>query len=223
MKYNLFHTIFFGKKNKNFTIMNEYTVIGNSSDSVIYFIIKPQFNEINFNNTICELLLNNFMILNCSSDSENNYKRYYNKKIYTCILTLESIEPIFYELNINKNDIIMKQCVQQYLFKTYSEYHELVYKFYNYCYKNKPKNKNSITHTMDELNTYKTLPEYIRNFFYDISKELDKCEKNKIKIDRVLISVNDKDIFIKNLNNYLEKSIDSFLGMNEDDNEIVDY
>ena len=91
MKYNIFHKISFGKKNINFTIMNEYTIIGHSTNHVIYFIIKPQFNELNFNNIMCESILNNFMILNCTSDYENNYKRYMNKKIYTCILTLDSV------------------------------------------------------------------------------------------------------------------------------------
>lgn len=75
MKYNIFHKISFGKKNKNFTIMNEYTIIGHSTNHVIYFIIKPQFNELNFNNIMCESILNNFMILNCTSDYENNYKK----------------------------------------------------------------------------------------------------------------------------------------------------
>ena len=45
------------------------------------------------------------------NDTINN-----NKKIYTCILTLDSVEPIFYELNIDKNDTSMKQSIKNYLF-----------------------------------------------------------------------------------------------------------
>ena len=221
MKYNIFHKISFGKKNKNFTIMNEYTIIGHSTNHVVYFIIKPQFNELNFNNIMCESILNNFMILNCTSDYENNYKRYNNKKIYTCILTLDSVEPIFYELNIDKNDTLLKQSIKNYLFTTYTEHHELIYKFYKYCYKNKPKNKNSINFTMEELNKYEKLPQYISDYFYDISKELEICGNDKIKIERVLIKVNDMELFINNLNIYLEKNVDIFLEMNDD--EVIDY
>jgi hypothetical protein len=221
MTYNVFHKLAFGKKNKNFTIMNEYTIIGHSNEHVIYFIIKPQFNELNFNNIMCESILNNFMILNCTSDYENNFKRYNNKKIYTCILTLDSIEPIFYELNVDKNNVLMKQSIKKYLLTTYSEHHELIYKFYKYCYKNKPTNKNSINYTMTELNDHEKLPKYISDYFYDISKELEICGKDKIKIQHVLIKVNDKELFINNLNTYLEKNVDIFLEMHED--EVVDY
>ena len=221
MKYNIFHKISFGKKNKNFTIKNEYTIIGHSTNHVIYFIIKPQFNELNFNNVICDAILDNFMIVNSSSEHEKNYERYNNKKVLTCILTLDTLEPIFYELNIHKNDALMKQSIKNYLLVTYIEYHELIYKFYKYCYKNKPNNKNSIHYTMEKLNQYDKLPQYISDYFYDISKELEMCYNDKNKINNVLIKVNDKDLFIDNLKVYLEKNIDIFLEMDED--KIVDY
>jgi hypothetical protein len=221
MKYNIFHKISFGKINKNFTIINEYTIIGHSNNIIIYFVIKPQFNKLNFNNIMCESILNNFMILNCSSDYEGNYKRYNNKKIYTCILTLDSTEPIFYELNIDKNDILIKKSIKKYLLTTYSEHHEVIYKFYKYCCKNKPKNKNSINFTIEELNKYEKLPQYISDYFYDIYKEIEICRNDKIKIQQVLIKVNDNELFVNNLNIYLEKNIDIFLEMNED--EIIDY
>ena len=37
----------------------------------------------------------------------------------------------------------------------------------------------------------------------------------------LLVKVNDKELFINNLNIYLEKNIDIFLEMNED--EVIDY
>ena len=218
MKYNIHHELYFGKRNENFTIMNEHIIIGHSTNHIIYFIIKPQFNKLNFNNIMCDSILNNFMILNCNPDSEN-YNKYYNKKIFTCILTLDSVEPIFYELNIDKNNTLMTQSIHKYLFTKYSEHHDLVYKFYKYCYKNKPKNKSSIKYTMEKLD--KTLPQYILDYFYDINKELEICGQDKNKIDCVLIKVNDKELFINNLNIYLEKNIDIFLEMNDD--EIIDY
>ena len=65
------------------------------------------------------------------------------------------------------------------------------------------------------------LPRYISDFFYDISKEIETCGKDKIKRDSILNTVNDKDLFIRKLNTYLEKNIDVFLEMNED--EVIDY
>ena len=72
-----------------------------------------------------------------------------------------------------------------------------------------------------ELNKYEKLPQYISDYFYDISKELEICGNDKIKIESVLVKVNDKELFINNLNVYLEKNVDIFLEMNED--EVIDY
>ena len=47
------------------------------------------------------------------------------------------------------------------------------------------------------------------------------CGNDKIKIERILIKVNDMELFINNLNIYIEKNIDIFLEMNED--EVIDY
>jgi hypothetical protein len=211
MIYNIYHKIFI--KNKNFMIMNNFTIIGYSKDAVIYFIIKPQFNKLNFNDIICESILNNFIILNCSSD-ENNYNRYNNKKIYTCILTLDSVEPIFYELNIDKNDILIKQIIKKYLFLIYSQHHELIYKFYIHCSKNKPTNKTSVEYTIDELDKYKKMPEYIKKYFYDINTKLN-ISVNKSEF--IHNNVKNKELFLSNFNKELQENIDNFLEINSDE------
>ena len=115
----------------------------------------------------------------------------------------------------------MKQSIKEYLLETYTKHHELIYKFYIYCYKNKPQNKNSINYTMENLDKNEILPQYISDYFYDISKEIEICGKDKNKIECIMIKVNDKELFINNLNIYLEKNVDIFLEMNED--EIIDY
>ena len=50
---------------------------------------------------------------------------------------------------------------------------------------------------------------------------VENIGNDKIKIERVLVKVNDKELFIDNLNIYLEKNVDIFLEMNED--EVIDY
>ena len=86
-----------------------------------------------------------------------------------------------------------------------------------------PKNKSSINYTADQLfEKYGgNLPQYISDFFYDISKEIETCGNDKIKRDSILNKVNDKELFVLQLNTYLEKNIDVFLEMNAD--EVIDY
>ena len=91
--------------------------------------------------------------------------------------------------------MLIKQSIKTYLFTEYSQYHELIHRFYNYCYKNKPNNKNSINYTIEELHKYKKcLPKYISEYFNDISKEIENINnhyvtiKQKITNDKILLT-----------------------------------
>jgi len=222
MKYNIFHNVDFGKCNDNFCIKNDFDVIGYSEDCVIYFMIKPQFSDLNFNDIMYTSLLQTFSILNCTQDGTNNYKKFNGKKIFTCIFTFDSIEPIFYELNIDLNNLVLKQSIKQYLLTTYSQYHEEIYKFYKYCRDNKPKKENSINHTITMIKeNYKSMPRYIEDYFRDVNKEINSCKTNKDQLNLALTKVNDKDIMCMNLNSYLEKEVDFLLKLNVE--EFVDY
>jgi hypothetical protein len=219
MKYNVYHDTWYGGGNRNFAIHDEFDIIGYNETHVVYFVIRPRFNKLTFNDTICSLLIDNFMLLNCSLDSEN-YLRYNGKEIYSCVLTLDSIEPIFYKLDIEKNNVVMIDTIKKYLTSTYSEHHELVWKYYRYCRDNKPHEKNSIDHTINMLEE-QTIPGYIRDYFFYFSKELAACKKDRTKINRVLENVNNKEVFLRNMDEYLECTIDEYLGISND--ELTDF
>jgi hypothetical protein len=220
--YNINHDIFYGKKG-SFLIGGKYDIIGYNSEYVVRFIIKPQFNKLNFYDVIFDSIFNTFMIKNCDKRTEN-YNRYYGKKILTCIFTLDSETPILYEVNIN--DIIIKRFIKKYLYKNFKEYHEQIYRFYIYCRKNKPQNISSIKYTYEEIKKEKDKNiklDYIENFFYDIDKKIVSCKNNKSQIDHIMERVNDKNEFIRELDDYLDKFIDEFLELNIIDNDIIDY
>lgn len=219
--YNIYHDTWFGKKDDNFNINNEFNIIAFSDKYVLYFIIKPQFNKLNFNDIIFESIFNNFMLSNCDSET-NNYKKYNNKKIITCILTFDSVQPIFYDLNIDKDDKHLKNAIQEYLFNTYTEYHKLVFKFYKFCSNNKPKNLNSVKYTYNQLKLKydKTLPKYIVDYYDDINKELEKYKTDREKINNIMEKVNDESIFLSETAICLENNIKLFL---ENDDTIYDY
>ena len=221
MTYNLLHDVWFEDENENFGIYNEFSLIGHSEKHVIHFIIKPQFNELNFNSIIIDSLFDQFIVSHCSAQS-NNFNRYNNKKLLACIMTLDTDKPIFYEYSIDRNNIAMKQSIKKYLMSKDSAQHELIYDFYEFCKKDKPLNISSIKHTMDEFKKYTKLPGYITYFFYDLDKELNACKGNRFKIENVLLNVMDRETFVNSLNAYLETEIDAFLKMVED-NTIVEY
>ena len=219
-KYNLHHKIRLGGNTEEFKISNKYTIIAYSDKYVIHFIITPQFNKLNFNNIICNGILNKYLLLNPCETTEKNYIKYNNKQIITCIFTLDSVKPLFINFNVNKSDIIIKELIKQYLINESINNHKIIHRFYQYHKLNKPKDTNSITYTYNKLCDYISnrsgnIPKYIEYYLYDIKKEVDICKKerrNKEYIeDNVLIKINDHDTFMDNISKEVDKSINNYL------------
>ena len=230
--YNVMHCVNFGKKNKNFSITNNYKIIAHSDKYCIFFLIKPQFNKLNFNEIMCEAIFTDYMIKNCSPDYEKNYNRYNNKENYMCLFTLDSDEPIIHKLDIEKNNEILKNAMYDFLYNKYSTEHEKIFDFYEHCKneklvewkKNNDTKKDSISYICDQLDTYERLPKYITDFFNDNKKNIDKC-KTKDEKKKIINIIQNKDSCIDGLNNYLNDSIKHFFecdNNNEDDDDL-DY
>lgn len=210
-EYNINHRVYYGKESENFSIGEEFPIIGYSKNYVIHFIIKPQFNKLNFNEIIFTGLFNTFLLLNSKKD------KYINKKIITCILTLDSLKPIFYEFNVDKNNKELKECIKQCLLKTSINNHKYFYDFYIYNIERKPKEKHNITYIIEvlERTIYENIQKYIKEFFNNIKRDYNK-EKNQENKQKILMKINDKELFFEELNKELETAIDEYL-------ELVEY
>ena len=202
---------------------NKYFLIAHSEKYVLFFIITPQFNKLNFNEIMFNGIMNKHLLLN-SCSTQNNYERYNNKKIITCIFTLDTIQPIFINFNVDNNDNIIKDNIKFYLINEYSSKHNIIYQFYQYYKNNKPidNKKNSIEYTYEKISTYK-IPQYIIEYFYDINKDIEKCKKEKQTEkyiqDNILNKINNLELFLNNINEYLENSINKYLNIIEDEDE----
>lgn len=209
-RYNTFHLTYFGSKNKNFSIFEKYDIIAHSDNYVIHFVLKPQINKLNYSEIMFDAVFNKILLLNQSQDSENNYIRFNNKKILTCLISLDSVEPDFISLDIEKDNKIIINNIKKFLVDKYSKEHIKFFNLYNFCKNNKPKDKNSISFTIDNLNEYTKLPNYIFCFFDNISTKI--LESNNIKErEKILDVVNNEELFLSKLNEKLIISIDSFL------------
>jgi hypothetical protein len=149
LTYHLDHKITMG--DQNMLLLEDLPeLIAYSENYVIYFIIRPQFNMLNFAEIMVESIMRTFMLANCPPDHPN-YKRYNGKCILMCIITLDSDAPIFYEINIQEHIPLISKTIRSWLTEKYSEHHELLYRFYEYCKNHKPSDKSSIGHTMHQL------------------------------------------------------------------------
>jgi hypothetical protein len=99
----------------------------------------------------------------------------------------------------------------------YVDSNKLVYKFYKYCKKYKPKNINSLQFTKNKLSTYLNIPSYIESFFDQLLIEL------KINKKKVINILNDEMQFMSKLEEYLDNSLDSYLSINDEDSSDIDF
>jgi hypothetical protein len=228
--YNVWHRINFSINNFEFSY--KLSAIGYSNASIIYFIVAPQYNKLNHYQILIKEILLNYAI-NSSERGTNNHDRYANKKIYTCIFTLDLENPIFHELNINKNDENVSLILKKYLFHRYSEYNKNIYEFYNYCKNdiNKPPNISSIKYIIEKINNLinqqKTIskgsskfPLYILHFFENINSQIEfGCNGDKNAIKNIISKVSSFEEFNINMNLFLN---DEIYGKEISD-EIIDY
>jgi len=222
--YNINHPITLYNEHNNIKSSDNYEIIAISDKYIIDFIITPQFNKLNFNKIILQAIFNNFLLQNSCKDHKNNYERYNNKVVYTCILTLDFKEPIFIKFNIEKSCKILRESIGNFFSKKYSDKHKIIYNYYQYC-KNNTKDDNPIKFTYNEIlreNKMRSglgvsnIPKYIEDYFYDKTKEIKKC-KDKNKINDILTELNDSEIFLEDIYGYLEESIDEFIENNDDE------
>ena len=161
---------------------------------------------------------------NCNPEHYDNFIKYNNKKIIACIFTLDSETPRFYEFNIDKNNSIIKECIKEYLLNKYLANHNKIYDYYEY-YKKKAreeKKQSGVDYICAELDT--RLPNYIKNFFHYVKREIDLCDKENRSKSNILSKISDRNIFLNELRNDLEQAIDEYIGIEDNDCErIFDY
>lgn len=223
MKYNVFHRVGAGDP-QTFEIRDRPDIIGYSDTHVIYFIIKPQFNELNFNDIMMGSILQSFMLERCPQ-THRNYARYNGKKKIMCIITLDSEAPIFYSINTEIHNEQISASIKKWLFEKYSCYSDVLYRFYEYHRKLATTAKKGVIRVRDEIHKIDAkypngnpIPTYIKKFFDKIVTSI-KCEKDKARRRIALKPLETLDTFSGALNKELDLAIDEFLGQCDSDSD----
>lgn len=207
--YNIDHTITLNPKNssKSFSIWNpNITFIGNSENYVVYTVMKPALNKMNYNDVIIDCIFNTYLIQNSKKDT-NNYERFCNKKVIICIYTFSKTIPIIFELNTDIGNDVIKQILSSFLYDKYSKYNEKIINLYKYLKENrKDKTKSGLDMLIEKVENITPEPlDYVKNFLV-IQKE--NMRKMRVEERQKLIS-------LENINNFLRNTIDNYLFENE--------
>jgi hypothetical protein len=197
------------KKDQNFNLYREFELIANSEQYVIIFYFKPQYNKLNFYELMFKIIFDTFLIENMDQKhSEKNYEKFHNKKIIACILTLDTTQPIFYEMDLKKHKPLFIDVVKDFLYSKYHIHHSVIFDLYQYCKSIKPQGKTSFGFTYEKLvEKYEHIPFYVKDYFNDINK-LSTDEQRKIAIH-----FNDKSFVENELDRKLDIAIKNYLDL----------
>ena len=232
------HKIKYGSDYNSFNLYKYFNLIGYDKDNVFIFYIKPQFNNLNYNNILLESIFDTYLIKsikkskNESRDDKefNDYKKFYNKKIMSIVFSLNNNN--YYPISwINKDNInliesnnnIIINLINDSLINKYIIESKHIYNFYKYWEKNIEINEKilqpikiikRIINIYKNNQNYDKMPHFILKFFERIETYIDICKSIEDK-KQILVKYLNKDNFIDEINEIIKNSINEYLGIDE--------
>jgi hypothetical protein len=227
------HKIYYNGCNNEYIIYKDFQLLGYDNNDIYIIYIKPQFNDLNYNDTLVESIYDSYILKSIklpNNDIKNDeynklyedYKKFNNKNIYTIVFSLDNKKYHLFQwnnsdnidlININK-DLIIKQLKDKLINKFVVE-SKYIINYYKY-WKNKFININpdkiikNIIIEYKKNNNYDKMPPFILKFFEKIQYELLYNKHKKLEI---LIDYDNNEFFISKLEEVIIESIEDFLGI----------
>jgi hypothetical protein len=231
------HPIKFNGNTNDFEIKKQFSLIGYDNDNVIITYVKPQFNELNYNEILMDAIFDTYLVKNVKmKDSEGNisknYKKFYNKSVICVIFTTDLSNPYYFNwVDTNKQNMfdknidIIQDIIKQSIISKYVIDNKMVYNFYKYWRKHCPeditKPLDIINYIIQQFNIEKvniTIPNYIIENFNNIKFKIENCsDKKEQKI--VLKDFDNREKFMS----YLEQRLNDSINRYFKDNKQVEY
>jgi hypothetical protein len=127
LEYNIDKSIIHYNRGE-FSFNQVFNYIGYSKNYVVFMILTPQFNTMNYYEILTKLIIYYFFL------QQSDEKDYSKKKTYASIITLDSNEPITIDLTDLFFDNLenIKLLLRDYLFLHFEKEHTKMYNFFNY-------------------------------------------------------------------------------------------
>ena len=218
--------------NDSFIISKNFSLIGYDDENVVIGYIKPQFNSLNYNEILMTSIFDTYLIQNVKKigkegNISDNYKKFYGKKVISCVFTLDKNEPYYIDWGnlIGENIPIIKNTIYLNVMEKYKLENNMVYYFYNYwrsyCPEDDRKPSNFIKFLEEKLNEHEKnlllykFPTYLKEFLYYIQFELDNCKKTQREC--LLKKYENSIYFLEKIETKLEVSLRRYLAIYESD------
>ena len=209
------HHILLNNK-QSFSISKKKDMIGYNKNTVFNIYIKPQLNELNFNEFLLESILDTYILCNLEKDSEN-YKRFGNKPVISYVLALnrEKMYQVNWTTLVNENKSFIKELLFDKMYEMFSSRHIQYHStFLNRVNENKDISFTQVIEKCDKDMTADDKPIYLHDIWNYISKQLDDCDEDSEK-ELVILKYKKKEEFIKLFDKSLKKSLKAFLDIKD--------
>ena len=228
-KWNIEHTITFrGKTEDNFKLRRfNYPIIGYNNKYVLHFVLKTNFNSLNYWDTLIEILLERFIIYTpavtkkTKTKLNNNIVRYDDKKIITYVVILEKNEYKKLDWDWDNNETVnteLREEIKKSLIAYYSTNHKDLFNYLDsIIYDNNVNEKKYYGEATEFSTPYQYLankfkddkfPNYIIRFFEELHENHIMGKKQEVKAIR-----ENEVIFCEKLNSKLVIACDSYMGI----------
>jgi hypothetical protein len=219
------HHVSFNGCNEDLNVHKKFGILGYNEKNAYIVYIKPQFNELNYYETLVDSILDTYLLKNVKKDSDN-CDRFDGKNIITIVFTIDDenyiqIEWKKGEVNLvdnNKNFLLETMCNT--ITQKYIEECKYIYYFFVEEFEKIKKENTNVTQLKiikRIIDEYKSrtihkdnIPHFIVKFFEIIEYEVGK---KRIMLEEYL----DKTFFKKMFDNVIKDSVSGFFGFDPEE------
>jgi hypothetical protein len=240
------HYVDFNGMSNDLKITQRFQFIGYNDEFVFIVYIKPQFNELNYNQILTNAIYDSFIVKNIKKPNEDdkehikkNYKNFYNKEVICIVFSTDLDIPYYIDWKNKEGENILNTQLNMILHMIYYDIitkyeteNKMVYNFYKYWRKQKT-GKNPldiITYIISQLNNISQqmienskgkIVIYIHDFFNNIKFRIENSSDKKEQIN-ILKEYDNKETFLNLLNQRMVLFITNFFGINTKNNDDKD-
>ena len=211
-------------ENDDFKVGGRYTMIGYNAKNVYVITIKPQLNDLNYNEFIIDSIIDTYLVMNTSKvvmdknvESEN-YKKFKGKEVLCCVLSM-NMDDIFivnWTSAIKDKTGYIRKVLYEMMNTRFGNMHLQYYNtFKNIVELNSDNTPESIVEMCNsKLDEANNPPIYLKKFFNKIEGDIDECNSLEEKKE-IIDKYGKKENFMNLIDKLLNKSIKTFLGLRD--------
>tara|TARA_Y100000389_G_C17459374_1_gene520528 strand:- start:2 stop:3355 length:3354 start_codon:yes stop_codon:yes gene_type:complete len=211
IKWNIEHTVIYKGKSDDLRLHKRFSILGHSEQKVYHLVFQTDFNKLNYNDTMVNLLLERFLIKSPKGNEleKNNETRYKNKKIITYLLILKQNKYEIFDWDLEdkvSNDFIIlcKDALKTH-FQTYNK------ELFNYCMHIKKNKSKWSTHPSPYLFIANKIELKNAVFAKDFFKSLHNDWNSGKDVKKI---TDNEHLFYEKMNTHIDDMCDAYFGVN---------